>query len=441
MRIHKSLLLSLIFSLFLTSVTTAAEIPPSADINTSTSSSNIVATVNIEDAKIVSQKGNIFKISFTLSNREGLQTGVKYGVKLFSDTGKYLADEKVYEESLTLYENSKVEKEITYVAPSVLSGSYTVYLASNNENNFPFGIVEVGKAKLVASIKGIEIQNTSCYLQVVGEVGNTHYSLIKSTIDIAQNEQLRLTCTAVNKANTSMTVVPYYETHYFSAYGKVAPQEGGDYKSITFAKGEKKTFSVILPKSNTAQFYNLKIGLLSSDTSSNFVSVGYIIRGVSGAIQKISLDKNYYKGGDKGEMTVLWYASSGDLFTRSKSKVGIPPNALLSAIMVNEEGRDCINSINKQPLTRDTEDSFTHIAFNIKTTCMNPKVKATLTDESGRVLDQKEFAFKSDPASEAVIAHNAKKSMSPRSAIILVVALLAIVGAGIYMKKKKGANI
>src|SRR3989338_7530408 len=52
----------------------------------------VVATVNIYDAEIVSQQGNIFSLSFDLSNREGAQPAVRYAVQLI-DQKQVVADE------------------------------------------------------------------------------------------------------------------------------------------------------------------------------------------------------------------------------------------------------------------------------------------------------------------------------------------------------------
>ena len=75
----------------------------------------MVADLNIENANIISQEGGTFKISFSIINGLGIQTGVKYGVKLVSTSakGEVIEDEKVYPESLTIYENKSIQKEIT----------------------------------------------------------------------------------------------------------------------------------------------------------------------------------------------------------------------------------------------------------------------------------------------------------------------------------------
>lgn len=425
--------LFLSLSLILPSATFAATPVPEVKTTTNTQSetkSTLVATVNIEDARIMSQDGNTFNIAFTLTNKEGLQTGVKYGVQLVADGAKYISDEKVYDESITLNENSNVKKEIIYIAPSYLSGSYTLYLVSNNESSFPFGVASLGKAKLTATTKSLQIMNDSCYLQVKEEKAQTHYTLVQS-VDIAPYETLKLTCTAINNTAATLSMVPYFETRYFSSFGKIATQNGGDYSAISFAKGEKKSFTISLPKGSIPQFYNMKVSLMNSTLSSNSVTAHYVVRGVSASVQKLSLDKDSYDIGDKGELAIIWQASSGN-FTRSGVKSSTIPVVNLKAVITNKSGKECADPI-KEVLKRDFRDPQTKISFDIQSKCTDPKVSTTLTDDQDNVLDQKEFTFQSASGHEA-------KPMTTKSIIIIAAALLAVLGLGIYMKKKSLNN-
>lgn len=69
----------------------------------------LVADVNVQNVKVIKQENNVFDISFTLTNGEGVQNGVKYSVRLMSlknDKPAFIVDEKVYDEVLTLNEKS-----------------------------------------------------------------------------------------------------------------------------------------------------------------------------------------------------------------------------------------------------------------------------------------------------------------------------------------------
>ena len=285
-----------------------------------TPSQNIIAlaTVNITDAKILSQNGNILKLSFNISNREGAQTGVKYGVQLISATKntQTIVDEQVYPDSLTLAEHSAVSKEITYTPPANLSGTYALFLSSKNESGFPFALSFVGNVTLTATVKGIEINPESCFLTVAGEKGSPHYTL-RQGVDIAQNENLILSCTATNHSSVAVSAVPVFETRYRTAYGSVVPQTGGDANPISFSAGQKKSFSIVLPKAENPQAYEVLITLKTGEVLSNMTGVHYVIRGASATIQNVSLDKNYYTKGDTAVLSLVW-TPSADTFPNSR---------------------------------------------------------------------------------------------------------------------------
>lgn len=118
-----------------------------------------IAAVDVNDAVIVFQQGGTFNISFDIINGEGVQTGVQYGIKLISDgtKGQFVADEKIYEEKLTLNQNSTLKKEIVYTAPSTLSGKYKLLLSMSNENGFQFALSYDGDVTLTSSTKGLQL--------------------------------------------------------------------------------------------------------------------------------------------------------------------------------------------------------------------------------------------------------------------------------------------
>ena len=226
-------------------------------------------------------------------------------------------------------------------------------------------------------------------------------------------------------------MTPYFQTKYFSAYGKVVPQIGGDYKVISFNKGEKKSFSVLLPKGNSPQSYNVTFSLNDATTSSNNIYVGYVIRGLNANILKLSLDKDYYRAGDTGTMSVLWSVVSGNL-GRSNSKTGVAPEVAFNATITNNKGDKCSEVIS-QKLVRDSKDPQTHISFKTKTTCLNPIVSTSIIDDKGNTIYQKDFSFTSNPE---------KKEKQPLTLpIIIGLVLVVIIGIAISMKTKKVSNI
>jgi hypothetical protein len=389
-----------------------------------------VANVNIKNAKLVSQKGNVFDISFDISNGTGLQTGVKYGVKLISKTktGQVLSDEKVYDESLTLPENSNTSKEITYEAPSTLSGTYSILLFSSNTSGFPFGASFVKEVNLSESAKGLEIVTSSCYLKVEGDKSNVHYGLNQG-VDIASTESLRLTCNTVNHTNDTLSLTPAYETRYHSSYGDIAPVTGGDMASIVFKAQKSESFSVVLPKGSIPQVYNVNVLLKNASASSNSINAKYLVRGASATIANLSLDKDYYKVGEKAIISLIWSSPSSSNLIRG----GVADTSSVLSVngnITNDKGNKCAE-IN-QSLSKGSQAQIPAV---IMSSCFNPHVSLSIKDSAGNTLDQKDFNIlttSSLPAS-ATPANNFM--------LILIVVLIVIILIGAYVRAKKNKNM
>lgn len=408
-------------------------IVPGATTATPQQSTTVLATVNIQDAKIVSKDGNAFHISFNLSNRVGIQAGVKYGVQLVSGTkdAQIIADEKVYQETLTLEEHSTVAKEIVYTAPQNLSGAYTLYLVSRNGSSFPLAFAFAGKVILSVTAKGLTINSSSCFLQVEGEKGSPHYTL-RQGVDIAQNENLLLVCAATNGTSEALTAVPFFETHYRTLYGEVVPQTGGDTAPISVTAGEKKTFSITLPKASEPQAYDVLTTLNAGSVSSNSIVAHYVIRGASATVQSISLDKNYYQKGGTATLTFVW-SPSADAFRGSRIGTSSPSATFAGISMTDGDGNACIMPV-KTTLTRSIK---VEVPLLLNRDCSNPLVSISLIDATGNALAKKGLTLVSSSSPSVSQA-------SPLSSTLVILGILAVLGLGggvyVWNRKKNGAQ-
>jgi hypothetical protein len=425
-KLSKLFILTIFLSIFVSSPVLAATTNIVNNKITTPSKAIILATVNIQNVKIISQKENIFNISFSLSNREGLQTGVKYGVKLVKTINNVqsVADEKVYDEVLTLNPNSIINKTIIYTAPSLLNGNYSLILVSNNISGFPFAITNAGDVKLVSTTLGVQILPDSCSLKVLNEKGSPVYTLIQG-VDIKNDENLSLTCTAFNSSKSDIKAIPSYETHYRTSFGSIVPQNGGDIKPIVIKAGEKKSFSVVLPKASLSQSYNVDLFLNNNDQKSNPISVHYVLRGASASIQNISLNKDYYKRGEAALISFV-FTPSADSFTGSRfGKTTL--NSVKSKIEItNGKGKSC-SKIQENVIPNDSSPKVDS-SLPITSSCLDPIVSVTLTDASGIVLDQKELK---------IVTSNQTKTDSNNIYIITIIILIIIVLVFIYIKRKK----
>jgi len=385
-----------------------------------------LATVNIQNARVVSQNGNVFRLSFDLTNRVIPQTGVKYAVMLVGkkDGKQFSAASRVYDEAVTLPEHSSVRKDITYTAPTSLQGSFDLVLTSENANGFPFAIAKVATVELTAS-GGIEILTDTCYLTIQGDKKGTHYFL-RQGVDVSPKEALTLHCEAQNRGG-ALTATPTYITHYRTTYGEVVPHTGGDTAAVSFAAQEKKTLSLALPKAAEAQAYDVVVTL----GESNPVDVHYVLQGDSATIQNLSLDKNYYQKGETATLSFLW-SPAADTFIGSRrystATSATTTEAAVSAIASSSRGMTAKvtlvtnNTACAESATYPIGGSIVKLPLSITTNCKNPHLSLDILDASGKVLAHEELQLTSD------------RPLLGASLAALLILLLAAVGV-FYFKR------
>ena len=375
-----------------------------------------VASVGIEDAKIVSQEGNVITLSFTFVNEELAQAGVRYGVTLISEKDKKqtVMDDFVYEESLTLAENSSTPKEITYIAPAQLTGTYDIYINSKNNNGFPFAAAKVGSVELVATTKGVTIDTQTCYTRLPQDSESVRRPILLAPT-LGPDTVLTLVCTVTNTSDTLVTVIPTFETRYLGGYGTTISHEGGDTTPIVFTANEKKTISVTLPKVSKPRTYIIAMTLTGAGSESNTVTAQYYIPGTIATIVNANLTKDYYVKGDSAEAVIL-RATDAEIIANVSIR--------------NENGRSCAETVTQT--IPPTNEPVVRMNLPIIRDCYGPQLSVVLTDKDGAVLDTQEYEF----ATTSV-----PKPTMPWQTAALIVGGIIILGAGaLYIRHRMHTN-
>ncbi len=352
-----------------------------------------VAMVNIQNPKINDQVGNVFDISFILSNGEGVQSDVRYSVRLMAKTAKgyTTVDEKDYDEVLSLGENKSVSKQILYTAPTMLTGSYTLFVVSANSKGFPFGSVSLGDVKLTASKKGVEIVQDSC-------VGN---SGVYAAFEVK--------CTAINHIDGNVSVMPIIQTHAQSVYG--SPIKNTAIASATsFKAGEKKVVTIPVSKAQFPGLYFISIALSYNNDQSNTQIVSYPVEGMYAKIANISPDADYYKAGDKANILLLW---SGAQAVASDARITSSSGALCGTISVanTTRGKETL----AVPITKD---------------CMNPHIMVVLKDTNGVVFDQKTIDVQTTSQPNSMIGGS-------KAGALIAIILIALAAAFVLIRRRR----
>ncbi|MFA6494349.1 MAG: discoidin domain-containing protein, partial [Candidatus Paceibacterota bacterium] len=352
-----------------------------------------IATVNVQDIRLVSQNGNAFVIAFGLSNRVGIQPKVIYAVDLLQkqpDGTLSLADRKIYvDDVLSLGENDFLKKEITYVAPVYLKGSFIIRVEARNSDALNFGSVDI---KTPVTLNGtgeyIAIDSSKCFLSVEGEASSKKYTLIQG-VDISDTETLVAHCPIKNTFKTEQTIIPVFRTYHRSSFGKSVGME--KQAPLTLNSGEKADFSVNIPKAPEPQAYDAVLTFVNEKgaTLSGPVAFHYVIRGQSATIQNLTLDKDYYVAGDSAKITFFW-SGSADGFAGSRGR-NISDEEGLSAIFLLSDGeaRPCTRSLTE--VIGGDKGNLRTFNLRVDRRCVNPIITAKIVDKYGKPLAENTY--------------------------------------------------
>lgn len=103
------------------------------------------------------QNDHTFTISFDILNKRGVQPDIHYGVALVRniDNRQEILDEKVYEDVLTLRENEKLHKVVSYIAPENFSGDFSLRIISKTSRAVPLAFDTINMLLLESQIMDI----------------------------------------------------------------------------------------------------------------------------------------------------------------------------------------------------------------------------------------------------------------------------------------------
>jgi len=353
----------------------------------------LVATVNIYDAQIASQDNNNIKLTFDLSNREQTQPDIRYAVQLIKQDkeSQIQMDEKIYPEIINLNENQTIKKEITYLAPQYLNGEYQIWLIAKNQNGLTLAMANPGKITLTGDNQYVEILNETCYLKVEGETDDKRYTLVQG-VDIKPEEKLIAYCDVTNHADKPLTFTPQFQTNHRTTFGQTVKADNEIQPTLTLNPNEKKQLYFNLPKPEKPQAYDATLTLQNSQNQavSNQATFHYVLTGLSATIQNLRLDKDYYQKDTTAKASFFWSASADNF---PDSRLGKTDNGkmLINLSIKNQKNETC-STLQKE---LDQNSAAADYDLPIAIDCPNPNITVSIQDEKGNVLDQKEYAIKS----------------------------------------------
>jgi hypothetical protein len=368
----------------------------------------VVATVNVSNAKIITQKDRDFVISFDISNMIGAQPKVKYSVRLTkpSTTTELTVDEKVYDEVLSLSENSSINKTIDYKIPaSISAGKYRLWVDSKNSSGLPLGVAFVGEVGVVENVENtIEIIPNSCFF-----FSSSGKSALKQGNIINPSDTLTAKCKVKSTFPTDVILTPNFITRNHTAFGDIASTTGGSSENLVIKKGiNDVTFA--LPVALKPQDYNLTFNLVSNGVTSNSITFDYTLSGQSGTIKNVVFDKTYYKAGETAYLQIFSTQTS---------------TSTVSVLVLDGNGVPCTAT------TSQEISNFSVLVLPILITkdCLNPKADIFLSS-GGKVLDSNNFRIMT------VVSTTTAMATTNKTAIVSILIVIVFIFAVLFYKDK-----
>ncbi|MFA5986974.1 MAG: hypothetical protein WC819_06535, partial [Parcubacteria group bacterium] len=404
----------------------------------------VIAEVDIHDAHLIEQKGHNLAIDFTFDNGNGAQSDIRYAVRLVKNDpklGQSIVFQKIYDEAVTLAENSFLYKEISCDIPAYLSGTYDVWIIAQNGSGLPLASGILGAITLYGDNSPyITIDDATCQFFIKDLPEN--YTLDQG-VDVAQNEVLVLSCETKNTFNEKMTVQPFVQTYMRSLFGEKVDAKAVS-QMIEIAPREKKEITVEIPKQQKPQAYSIAVTLQNSEKKdiSSTVYAHYVVRGNNASISNLQLDKSVYTAGEM--ITAKFIATpSADRFFGARGEGSKDGSLYYNMTITDSNNKECIKPIARTDLSQ--EGITTTVTQKSLIACKEPMVMLSLEDEQGTILAKKTYNFvptKTGEESQSIAQEGDKDRFGLVAWIVIGVitafALLVIIG---YKYKERSTKI
>ncbi|MCK4635457.1 MAG: hypothetical protein KAT32_01205 [Candidatus Moranbacteria bacterium] len=244
-----------------------------------TSGGNVIDSV-IQQAKITewTEDKKIYVIEFdVVNNLDKTQEGIKYALELYDSTkeqGKFLVDQTVYDEIITLEPKGRTRKRVQYNFPVSFQGEYELHLLTATEDGIEFDRKVLGAISKDKS-EGIDIDITQCQ----NKIGFDEQHIFKE-MDLFDEESFEIRCKNLkNLSKGDLVFNPKVIIKQQTKFGKVIGEEILEQQNLK--SGQEQNFSFQIPvMSNGLYRYKGELMLIGANQKkiSNSIYFNYVFK-------------------------------------------------------------------------------------------------------------------------------------------------------------------
>ena len=323
---------------------------------------------------------------------------------------KIIIDEKVFNETLVLYPDGKLNVVFNYSLPAnIMSGAYKFRVELATKKGIPLGWEDIP----------INIQSSDnfLYIKEAKILKNNLEEHPTAGIGFEKNETVGIKFVGENPSVNSITakcqIIVYERMTNMPEVSNLKKE------TIVFAPGEKKILQYKMPVFEKPESYLAEVKFYNNQNEavSNALYFRWVVKGASAEILSIKTDESSYSSGDKAEIEIDFVGSADTVTPIGEGKV--------EAKIYNENNE--IVGVASKNLNIDENNSVV-FQIPIKKNTNQPRVEAAIV-KNGAILDS--YKTNINPASDFSVQK--KKSNLPF--YFLLILILSLISFFVYKKR------
>jgi hypothetical protein len=362
-------------------------------------------------------EGDTLSGNFIIWNSEDyIISDIVYKFNLIKDESpsmeKIIIDEKIFNETLVLYPEGKLNIPFNYSLPSnIMSGVYKFRVKLMTKTGIPLGWEDIP----------INIQSSDnfLYIKEAKILKNNSEEHPTAGIGFEKNETVEIKFTGENPSANAIAakcqIVIYERMTNMFEVSNIKKE------TIVFASGEKKNLQYKMPAFEKPESYLAEIKFYNNQNEiiSNALYFRWVVRGISAEILSIKTDESSYLEGENAEVQIDFVGAADTMTPIGDGKVQVK--------IYNEE-----NEIAGEASKNLNIDENSSVVFQIpiKKDTDQPRVEAVII-KGGAVLDNYETNVNS------VSDFSVKKKKSNLPFYFLLILILGLISFFIYKKRNQ----
>ena len=339
----------------------------------------VIASVSIDNFQYTyDESTRKLRIDFIFTNEGQSMNGVNYSLSISSSNGAEKS--YIYNKDIYLASNVNSPQTIEETIPSYIYGNVTILVQAKNSSGIPLVTRIRDNIDVKQTGDTLHLDSQSCYLTV--STSTTKYNLIQG-VDIDPSEQLLLNCNVINPAKKSYTLTPSVKTYERSISGPFVEEST---LSTVSVKNATSTIKISIPLPTKPQAYSSVISISNLDQTIGDVSFHYVVRGESGTVHLVQMDKKSYYANDTAKVTLLW-SPRADIFPGARVSSAEQTGTLLGKLYMSQDGKPCADTTSFEP-SKSLEQTL-NIIVPMKTNCngYNTRIEIKDTTTNKTIVD------------------------------------------------------